>query len=54
MHDIISLFAQDDAGATTLEYGLIAGLIAVFMIQAVTAIGGELTDNFTNIGNIER
>jgi pilus assembly protein Flp/PilA len=41
----------DDAdGATAIEYGLIAGLIAVAIIAAVTLVGGDLTTLFTNVG----
>ena len=43
-------FAQDDAGVTAIEYGLIAGLIAVVIITAVTTIGTNLTTKFEAIG----
>jgi len=32
-------FARDQRGATAIEYGLIAGLIAVVIITAVTSVG---------------
>lgn len=38
-----------DRGATAVEYGLLVGLIAVVIIIAVTALGGQLTTLFTNI-----
>jgi pilus assembly protein Flp/PilA len=44
-------FARDESGATAIEYGLIAGLIAVVIITAVTTVGGKLTNTFTKIGN---
>ncbi len=36
-------------GATAVEYGLIVALIAVVIIVAVTALGGQLATVFTNI-----
>jgi pilus assembly protein Flp/PilA len=44
-------FARDDSGATAIEYGLIAGLIAVGIIAALTAFGGGMTAMFNNIQN---
>lgn len=35
---------RDEEGATAIEYGLIAGLIAVVIIAAVTLIGGNLSN----------
>ncbi|NVK07216.1 MAG: Flp family type IVb pilin, partial [Marivivens sp.] len=35
-------FLKDEDGATAIEYGLIAGLIAVVIIAALTALGGNL------------
>ena len=42
-------FAQDDEGATAIEYGLIAALIAVFIIGSVTIVGSKLAAVFTAI-----
>lgn len=42
-------FLNNEAGATAIEYGLIAGLIAVVIITAVTAIGTQLNAKFTTI-----
>ena len=42
--------ADDRAGATAIEYGLIAGLIAVAIIVAVTLVGTDLSGLFTGIG----
>ncbi|MHA7601543.1 Flp family type IVb pilin [Alicycliphilus sp. T452] len=42
MSEIIKNFWNDEEGATAIEYGLIAGLIAVAIIVAVSDIGGEL------------
>ena len=42
-------FARNDSGATAIEYGLIAGLVAVVIITAVTAVGTDLTAMFGKI-----
>lgn len=42
-------FAQDEEGVTAIEYGLIAALIAVAIIVAVTAVGANLTTVFNVI-----
>lgn len=44
-------FMRDARGATAIEYGLIAGLIAVVIIVSVTSIGTQLAAKFTSIGN---
>ena len=41
----------DESGATAIEYALIAALIAVAIIGAVTLVGGNLADTFTSITN---
>ena len=40
---------KDESGATAIEYGLIAGLISVVIITAVTTVGTNLTGKFTTI-----
>ncbi|WP_394681677.1 Flp family type IVb pilin [uncultured Comamonas sp.] len=50
MTNIIKNFWNDEEGATAIEYGLIAGLIAVALITALTALGGNLNDLFDRIG----
>lgn len=42
-------FWKDEDGATAIEYGLIAGLIAVVIIAGVTTLGGNLNTMFENI-----
>ncbi len=44
-------FAEDQRGATAIEYGLIAALIAVVIITAVTTLGTNLRTKFNNIAN---
>ena len=43
-------FASDQNGATAIEYGLIAALIAAVIITALTTIGSNLNGTFTTIG----
>lgn len=45
----ISKFFRDESGATAIEYGLIAALIAVVIIGATTAIGTNLSTKFTTV-----
>jgi len=42
-------FAFDNRGATAIEYALIASLISVMIVTAVSAIGSTLTDIFTTV-----
>lgn len=44
-----SRFKRDDSGATAIEYGLIAGLISVVIIGAVTIVGTNLSATFQMI-----
>ncbi len=53
MTKFVSRFVKDESGATAIEYGLIAALIAVVIIGAMTTLGGNLSTTFTNIaGNL--
>ena len=47
----IANFLKDESGATAIEYGLIAALIAVVIITAVTTLGTNLSGKFNNIAN---
>ena len=49
MTNLIQRFWNDEEGATAIEYGLIAGLIAVGIIVSVDAIGVKLADIFADI-----
>ena len=51
MKNIFSRFAADQSGATAIEYGLIAGLISVVIITALTTLGTRLNTKFTAVGN---
>jgi pilus assembly protein Flp/PilA len=51
MTKFISRFAKDESGATAIEYGLIAALIAVALIATLNIMSGKLQGTFTKIGN---
>ena len=50
MGNLFRRFIDDQAGVTAIEYGLIAALIAVVIIVAVTAVGTDLQATFSTIG----
>ena len=47
--NLISRFIRDESGATAIEYGLIAALIAVVLIGALTVVGTQLSAKFSTI-----
>jgi pilus assembly protein Flp/PilA len=49
MTKFISRFAKDESGATAIEYGLIAALIAVALITVLGLLGGQLNTTFTRV-----
>jgi len=49
MKSLLARFRKDESGATAIEYGLIAALIAVVIIGAVTAVGTSLSTTFNTI-----
>ncbi len=51
MKNLFSRFAKDESGATAIEYGLIAGLIGVVVIGAVTTLGTSINNKFSTIGS---
>ena len=50
MKKLIGFFKEED-GVTAIEYGLIAALIAVVIIVAVTAVGTNLRDIFNKVAD---
>ena len=44
-------FLRDESGATAIEYGLIAGLIAVVIIGALTRLGTHIKTKFNAIAD---
>lgn len=51
MKTLFSRFVSDESGATAIEYGLIAALVAVAIITALGVLGDGLTDIFEGVGN---
>ncbi len=51
MQTLLSRFAKDESGVTAIEYGLIAALISVVCIAAMTFAGQQLLAVYNNIGN---
>lgn len=51
MKSLIVRFAKNESGATAIEYGLIASLIAVVIIGAATTLGTKLSNTFTAVSN---
>ncbi len=49
MSKFITRFLKNESGATAIEYGLIAALIAVVLVGALQAVGGSLDGAFTTI-----
>jgi pilus assembly protein Flp/PilA len=50
MTELLARFLREEDGVTAIEYGLIAALIAVVIITAVTLVGTSLSDVFDFIG----
>ncbi len=48
---IFNRFVKDEAGATAIEYSLIAALMAAAVIAALSTFSGSLQTAFTNIGS---
>ncbi len=51
MMSIITKILRDESGATAIEYGLIAALVSVAAIAALTAMGTSLETMFTRVSN---
>ena len=49
MSKFMTRFLKDESGATAIEYGLIAALIAVVLVGALTAVGSSLAGAFNTI-----
>lgn len=51
MTKLFARFLKDESGATAIEYGLIAALIALAIMAGATTIGSQLDLTFTTIGS---
>ena len=49
MSKFVTRFLKDESGATAIEYGLIAALVAVVLVTALTLVGTSLKATFTKV-----
>jgi pilus assembly protein Flp/PilA len=49
MSKFVKRFIDDQSGATAIEYGLIAALIAVVLVTALTLVGTKLSTKFNDV-----
>jgi pilus assembly protein Flp/PilA len=49
MSKLFARFAKDESGATAIEYGLIAALIALAITAGASTLGNSLSDQFSTI-----
>jgi pilus assembly protein Flp/PilA len=49
MSNLIARFVKDESGATAIEYGLIAALIALAIMVGAGALGNSINAKFSNI-----
>ena len=49
MKNLFSRFVSDESGVTAIEYGLIAALVAVIIIGAVSTVGTKLSSTFSTV-----
>lgn len=49
MMNSVMRFVREEEGATALEYGLLAALIAAAIVTAVTTLGNQLSTTFDGI-----
>ena len=45
------IFCSDESGATAIEYGLIAALVSIAAIGAMTSLGDAVTNTFDTVAN---
>ena len=50
MSKLFQRFVRDESGATAIEYGLIAAIIAVGLIASLQTLKGNLQDTFNSVG----
>jgi pilus assembly protein Flp/PilA len=51
MAKLVNRFYKDESGATAIEYGLIAALIALAIVAGATTLGNEIGNLFNKVGN---
>ena len=51
MQNLVTRFIKDESGATAIEYGLIAALIAVALIAGATQLGDAIDSKFKAVAS---
>jgi pilus assembly protein Flp/PilA len=51
MRQIFARFVRDEAGVAAVEYALLASLITVLIVPALTTLGANLSDTYDNIAS---
>jgi len=51
MRNFVTRFLNDESGATAIEYGLIAALVAVVLVTALSAMGNKLSGTFQKVSD---
>jgi pilus assembly protein Flp/PilA len=51
MKKFLNKIRKDESGATAIEYGLIAALIAVILISSLGLLGNNVANSFTKVSN---
>jgi len=51
MQNLVTRFIKDESGATAIEYGLIAALIAVALIAGATQLGDAIDAKFKDVAS---
>jgi pilus assembly protein Flp/PilA len=51
MYTLIKNFVADESGATAIEYGLIAALVSVAAVTALTSVGSSLDKMFSSVSS---
>jgi len=51
MKTFVNRFASDQSGATAIEYGLIAAIVSVALVTALTSLGGKVVGLFTKVSD---
>lgn len=50
MKNLFARFVKDESGATAIEYGLIAAIVGVGLVVALTGLRDDIATTFTNVG----
>ncbi|MFZ4531750.1 MAG: Flp family type IVb pilin [Alsobacter sp.] len=51
MSNLIAKFVRDESGATAIEYGLIAAIVAIGLIAALQGLKNNLSSTFSKVGS---